>query len=144
MAGLVLTGQFYKDLIAKTIDVFDPGIVQVYKFSTITPDIYRQGTRTYLAPVDVKAVIRTQRDTEQITEIGNRNENYLYLTIAIEELEDKFPSAAIYEWIKLEDLVRIRGKIHSVQHVNTLGSKIGEASVVVISAREYPDNPIET
>lgn len=134
-----LNHQFYKDLIDNVIGVFDPGVVSVYKFAEIVQDIYRQGVVTYSDPVDIDAVIRTQRDTEQIGPIGNTNENYIFVTIAVKELEEKFPDEEELQWITVKDVVVLRGLKYTVQEVRHAGSKFGSPTVVFITAREKPD-----
>tara|TARA_R100000808_G_C2147949_1_gene155988 strand:- start:2295 stop:2717 length:423 start_codon:yes stop_codon:yes gene_type:complete len=129
-------------LIEDNINAFSSEDISVYKFSSVTQDLYRQGTRTYTGPTTVKAALMEERDRDKQTDIGVRNEDKLRLCICRNELAAKFAALDERDRITRDDILKVRGVKYSIIKVVTTGSMFGGPNVIEITCKEYPDAPV--
>lgn len=115
--------------------------VQIYKFASETVVApYGQGITNYAAgSVSVECVFVQELDADMQTLIGRLNEDEAALTIAVDELEAKFPAASEREWLDVKDGVVARNTKYSITGVRHFGSIKGGPNVVFVKLREKPD-----
>lgn len=137
----VLTRTFIRQLTTSIITTYGSEDVSIYKFSAIAPDLYRQGARTYAAPVVVKGHVRTELDEETITRIGKLNADEIFIVFSLDELETKM-SPITNNFVTTLDIIKTRGVTYSVKTLHTYGAMLGGENVLGICCQEYPDSPV--
>jgi hypothetical protein len=132
----------YKLLVQTSFDNYGSEAIQVHKFSAIAQDIYRQGARTYDAPVTLNGIVRVKPDEEDLTMIGKRNEDMIMFVFSIKELEEQLSGEPTNFWITTSDIIEHESIKYSVTNTRLTGRVHGGPTTLTVEALEYPDAPV--
>ena len=134
----ILTRDFIRKLTTGKIERYGSEVIDVYRFSSITQDMYGQGDIIYNPVVQVNGHVRTEHDRDMPTHVGARNEDGLVVVFSLDELETKITSVS-NNYISKEDLLVIRGVKYSITRTYTHGAMLGGENVLTVRCLEYPD-----
>lgn len=132
----MITHSFAKQQVYDITRLNSQDVIVVYKPTSDTTDIYREGDITYDEGTEVVCIVRTAPDENMSYILGKVEKDKILVTIPLLELENKFVTSP---FITTRDKFTFEGMTYTIDEVKRTGRVGGDYTSVVLCARENPD-----
>lgn len=131
-------------LVRKVLDVESMGqTVVIHRFlATAAPNRYRQGTKTYRDPVDIRCLLEESPSPEMLSEIGSTSgEVSGVVTLFRVDLQNTFPAQDVRGLFTNSDELTILGRRKRVVEVLYGGNPSALPEFVNLTFKDLPETP---
>lgn len=131
---------YYEQLIDGILSRFSNHTIRVYKWQSTAANVYKQGTKTYAAPVAVSGHY-VHRGDPDVTDLNGKANvaKEDFVVFSLPELRRKFPLANERGWITTNDVIECFGIKYSIISVEYTGFALSGTKLLKLCLQEYPD-----